>query len=442
MKKRVQLFFEAGHHNSRSVWPVLFGVILGLTCLRQHLVSNYNCELCADKAGYYMYLPASFGMGFHADAYPGNFDHDHGDGFHLDRQSNRVVTKFTCGVAILDAPFYALGAIAGRIFSPGTSPYSYFYLFFINIGAAFYVTAGMYFLRRWLDHYTGRITSFLAVLAVFAGTNLYYYTLDESLMSHVYSFALFCFVLYAMKEYTLSHSFSHFIFFSVSLSLAILIRPTNFLFGIFALLTDVKNPGDLKRKFSLFISFRNITAFLVIFFLVMLPQVIYWKFAFGKYVVWSYEGEGFTNWNDPAFLTVWFSPQSGLFTYTPLLLVPLVFAVYMVRKKIPNGVLVLAAFFIVSYLCASWHNPFFGVCNFGKRPFVEYLPLLMFPLALLFERFGSLPKFRRNIVLVSVLFFIYYNQALFAAFNTCFPGSEWDWREFFHFLGRALPLIR
>ncbi|MBC7863642.1 MAG: hypothetical protein IAF38_11740 [Bacteroidia bacterium] len=404
---------------------------------RQKQVDNFNCEICSDKAGYYFYLPAVFQMGFSAANYEKDFDHKHGDGFYF--EEGKVKSKFSCGVALMQTPFYAAGALISKTFSLNKDPYSNYYLFFISIGAAFYCILGLFFMRKWLQFYCSAKTALLAVLLVFFGTNLLYYTLDESLMSHLYSFSLFSGVLFAIKSFSETKSFRFFILFSICFSLAILIRPTNILFGLFALLLDFKN---IKTKLSLLLSLKNIITAVIIFLLILLPQLLYWKFAFGKYLVWSYKGEGFTNWNRPEFLIVWFSPQSGLFAYTPLIFFILILSIVMILKKIPNGVLVLFSFFIVSYLCAAWHQPFFGVCNFGKRPMIEYLPLLMLPFALMLENFKTYNRTIRYSISAILVLCVYYNLALFSGFNTCFFGDTWDWHGFFELFKKGMTIIR
>ena len=196
---KISNFFKSGFHNSRWFYVVLFLLIFILINVRQKIVTNFNCEICADKAGYYMYLPAIFQYGFKVDNYPEKLDEQHGNGFRIDKVNNKIITKFTCGVALLQFPFYSFGTLIAKVFSLNVLPYSFYYLFFINIGAAFYIVLGLYFMRKWLNYYVDDISSFLTILIIFFGTNLYYYTLDESLMTHLYSFSLFSALLYGLK---------------------------------------------------------------------------------------------------------------------------------------------------------------------------------------------------------------------------------------------------
>ena len=386
-----------------------------------------------------MYLPATFQLGFDSKNYSYGFDSKHGDGFFIDRKNDKVITKFTCGLALLLSPFYCLGSIIDKIFSLNKFPYSNYYLFFISIGAAFYSTLGLFFLRKWLNYYVDTINSFLSIIIIFFGTNLYYYTLDESLMSHMYSFSLFSALLFGFKAFIETTKYKYFILFCITLSLAVLIRPTNVFFVFIALFLDVNSIEKLKAKLLLLFRPTYFFSGLLIFVLIILPQLFYWKFAYGQYIIWTYKDEGFFKWNDPQFLVVWFSPKGGLFPYTPILILSLIFSVVMLIKKEMNAALILFTFFMTSYMCASWCNPYFGGgCTFGKRPMIEYLPIIMLPISYMIKYWKSYPKIIRSIVFYSTIILIYYNQALFGAFNTCFWGDTWEWAKFGLLLKNAL----
>jgi len=388
-----------------------------------------------------MYLPAVFHLGFKTANYPDGFDEKHGSGFKIDRINDKIITKFTSGLAILLAPFYGLGLSIAKVFSLKVDPYSSYYLFFISIGAAFYAVLGLFYLRKWLNFYVSATNSLLTVLVIFFGTNLYYYTLDESLMTHMYSFSLLSLGLYSFKSYCNSQKFKYYLMFAVSLSFAILIRPINALFGLIIILFDVRRFKDLINKLVLILTPKNLFFGILIFTLIILPQALYWKFAFGKYILWSYQGEGFSYWDNPQFLTVSFSPHSGLFIYTPIILLALIFSIVMIMKRIPNGILIFGTFVVVSYICAAWSNPFFG-CSFGKRPMVEYLPVIMMPIAYMFENYKEYTKSTKYIIIASTILLIYYNLALFAAFNTCFPGQPWEWEKFLELLKDAILIYK
>lgn len=406
-------------------------VLYILTLSRQSRITNFGCEICADKAGYYMYLPAAFTYGFHAKNYPDSLDIRHGQGFTLDYQKDRVISKFTCGVAILQTPFYLVANGINHILKQRHDPYSKFYLYFINLGAVFYLCLGLLFLSRFLQFYFPKKTAIISSVIMLAGTNLYYYTVDEPLMSHLYSFVLFSASLCSYKKFLSDRKTGSLLLLSFCLSLAILIRPTNVLFVIILLFLDISSLKQLFRRVVLFLNPSVFIPFFIILAGIFMPQFFYWHYNSGHWIYYSYQGEGFTNWKHPYWLEVLFSPQSGLIPYTPLFLLILAVIVVMIIRKAPNGILLLATFILVTYMCASWHNWAFGVCNFGKRPFVEYLPLFAIPVA----RFVQQAVIRKNRIKAVIRFvvlgvFILYNVQLTHAFNTCFTGDTWDWQAF------------
>jgi len=415
-------------YSSKGVFYILFIVIVLMAQLRQQKNNNFDCEICSDKAGYYMYLPAIFHYGFQASKYPKNFDHEHGDGFYFDGDKDRVITKFTCGIALLQIPFYGIGYCIDQLFGINANPYSNYYLFFINIGLAFYLVMGLYYLRKWYTLFVGEKNSLLAIIIIFFGTNLFYYTIDESLMSHAYSFSLFSIMLYLSHTLINHQKTSYLILYCLIASSAILIRPTSVLFIPISIFVQLNGLQNVKKKLAILFKPINLIIALIVLSLVMAPQILYWKYAYEQYFIWSYKGEGFTNWNQPKWLIVWFSPQSGVFTYTPLMLFSLI-ATFLI-KKLKYRWWVILVFLMVSYVTASWHNPWFGVCNFGKRPFIEFYPILMLPIAYIFKEYKSLQKLSKVLVITLLVVLLYYNIVFTLGFNTCFFGDTWSWNAF------------
>ena len=92
------------------LFVLMSGVLIFLT-FNRHSKSgyyNYHSELWADKAGYYVYLPASLKYNFKANDFPDSIDMKVGYGFKLDLEENKVLTKYTYGVAFLQSFFYLL----------------------------------------------------------------------------------------------------------------------------------------------------------------------------------------------------------------------------------------------------------------------------------------------------------------------------------------------
>lgn len=432
-------FKVSGTPKTTWIFISLFVLTALFTNMRQNVVTNYQCEICSDKAGYFMYLPASFYYGFKASEFPENEDSNRGLGFTFNQEENKVITKFTSGIAILQVPFYGLGFGIDDLFTLENKPFSKYYLVWISIGSSFYLMVGLFYLNLILQQFYSSQTALYTTLLTFFGTNLLYYSIDENLMSHLYSFVLCCLSIYYLLLFLKARSDLYYSIFILVYGFAILVRPTNFLFGPLGLWLGILSTRTNFSQLLKLVTTKRVITGMILLVIVFLPQMVYWQSTFGKWIVWSYEGEGFSNALTPFFWEVWFSPQGGLFTYTPLILISLVFGVLMVVKKIKVGWLVLFTFAVISYLCASWHTPFFGLCNFGKRPFVEFYPFLIFPIAYVIETVNK-NKQRSLFLLMGML--IYFNLTFTGVFDTCFYGDTWGWNEYFNLVGKGLILFR
>ena len=257
-------------------------------------------------------------------------------------------------------------------------------------------------------------------------------------MSHVYSFFLFALFLLSMKRFLDKPGhLRYFILMSLAFAFIILIRPTNALILLLFFLWDIRSKNEFRERVRLFVSPRRIMFFCIIIFLVFLPQFIYWKYSRGSFFTYSYGNEGFTNWKDPRLMEVWFSTLNGLFLYTPMVLIMIAGMIMMIMKKIPNGILTLAFFLIISYIFASWYCWYFG-CSFGQRSYVEYYAIFSIPLGhFIHESFRIRNLLIKSLVFILLLSFCYYNYRMIRKFEKCFFGSSWDWAQFGRQLNKA-----
>jgi hypothetical protein len=392
---------------------------------------SYQDEIWADRAGYYVYLPATFMYHFDYNKFPPNIDERTGWGFSLDPRSKTVQTKYSCGVAILVSPFF----LAARLVATGfhfneVGGFSRLFHRMVDVSAVFYLVFGLFLLHRVLSRYFRCSVSYLVVILVFAGTNLFYYGLEDPLMSHVYSFFLCSLFLFAVHKYFESGKFRYFLLLGFTGALGTLIRPTNIVVLALLFLWNVDSFSSFVSRVRETMSLRNVSALIVISTLVFLPQVMYWKYAYGHYLEYTYTGETFSNWSRPKLPEVWFSTLNGLFLYSPLYLVVVAGMGYMIFSRIRNGLLVAFVFLLVSYLCGSWWCWYFA-CSYGQRSFIDFLPLFAIPLGYLVSRVADTWKeIPRAVFMIAVFAMAWYNIRMSVSFNHCFYGSVWDWNEF------------
>jgi len=394
-------------------------------------------EIRSDKAHYYAYLPAAFIYNWDASKFPPGIDQKC-FGFVLDKKNNKVVIKMTCGVAILWTPFFLVTHLIAVHWNLQPDGFSDFYERMTVIPGVFYLVLGLFFLSKFLRYYFSRKISYITVLLILAGTNLYFYGIDDGLMSHVNSFFLFSLFLFLLKKFLDGgkKSYGLFLGLSIALSLVILIRPTNILLFTWMIFLDVRSWKEIVNRLIRFLNPWYFLIFLVTAFIVFLPQFFYWKYISGHFVWYSYPGESFSNWNHPQLIRVWFSTLNGFFLYTPLAFFFVAGIILMIAKKVLNGIFIGLSFLVVSYVFASWHCWFFGG-SFGYRPLVEYYALFSLPLAYIIRRLWKLKNlYFRSILVVLISCSVYYNLRM--TYHTRWNTSAvWAWDDYFQYMESA-----
>jgi len=393
---------------------------------------NWRSKMWGDAVGYYIYSPALFIYGFDASKLPEKITEKIGEGFIIN-ENGKIVTRYTYGVAIMQAPvFLAVHWIAG-LTGQEQDGFSGIYHLVTSFAAILYSFLGILLLWHFLQNYFNKWISSLAILTVFAGTNLLYYTIDATGMSHVYSFFLFALLLVLSKKYFFEvenkRRFKYFILISIISSLIILIRPTNLAFIGLVFLLDIRSRQDFTTRFWQVFTPVNMVILVVSVFLVFLPQMIYWKYSAGSMVTDSYAGYGFTNWASPKIKEFLFSTNNGLFTYNPLYFILLLALVFMIVKKEMNGWLILTVFAGLIYVFSSWFLFSFG-CGFGSRNFVEYTSIFALPLGYFYKNFFNRDIIKWVLVVPVIAGAVFVNIKLTSSYNKCFLDGDWDWKEY------------
>ena len=397
---------------------------------------NWRSELWADQAGYYVYLPGLFIYDFNPAYFPDKIEEKTGDGFTLDYDNQKVITRYTCGLAILQSPFFMIIHLYAGLVGLPQDGFSGIYHNVPNLAALFYSFFGLLFLWKFLLFYYSRKVSFFTIVALFFGTNLYYYAIDNTGMSHIYSFALFALIAWFTKRFITGKQKPGVLTMAswgAIFALIVLIRPSNILLFPFLFCLDCKSWLDLRKRLKVLFNLRLVLPLVGISLLVFLPQFLYWKYASGNFISYSYEGYGFSNWKTPQILGLWFSPNNGLFLYSPLYLFFLVGMYLMIRDKLINGWLAALTFIGITYVFASWFLFSFG-CGFGSRNYVEYLVLFALPFGYLILKIVRLKLSGRIPIIAAILFLILFNQKLIYSYNKCFQGGSWDFQEYAYLL--------
>ena len=399
--------------------------------LNRHSRSNpysYHGELWADRAGYFMYLPAATAFGFDARRFPSGLDTLTGHGFTLDTLTGRVLTKYTCGVALLQAPFYLAGRGIAHLIGIPLGHFGPVDRVIVNVAAPVLLSLGLWCLFLVLRVRHGDSITAWTLLGIYAGSNLFYYTIGDPGMSHVYSFFLFALLLLLLdRHFKEKGNTLRLLLIGLIAGWIVLVRPTNL---VFLLAAPFVGAEDFRAGCRRITMLRPMALVLLVAgaLLVWIPQLAYWRDAFGSAVTWPYVNEGFSNWASPRLLEFWFAPHNGLFTYTPLYALVVLGGAWSWRSR--NGVtafVALLALVATSYLGASWWVWHFG-CGFGGRIMVEYLALFAAPLtawsAAAEKRWG------RGVPIVVFCMLAAYNLKLVYSFGDCWFYGDWDLQAF------------
>ncbi len=390
----------------------------------------YRSQIYGDKAGYYVYLPATILYQMDPMLFPKDVDKKTGHGFLLNTDENIVHTKYTYGVALFQLPFFLIAHTLANHLDFESNGFSLIYHWAIDISAIFYFLIGLYFLNLLLRQLFSKKTVLLSIIFMILSTNLYYYAFIETGMSHVYSFFLFSIVLYLLFNWRtfINKPILYGILLGFLFSLILVIRPSNIVFVIAVLFIN----KDYLQRLKIMQNPYFLVSLVIIAFLFFLPQLIYWNYATGSFLSYSYGNESFSNWNSPKIFEVLLAPENGHILYNPTMLIIFAGILLMIKKRIANGYLILFVGIIVTYITASWWSYSFG-CGYSCRNMVEYYSLFCIPLACIIEENKN--KLSGYFLIGALILFSLYNLKMIYSYGGCWFGDgNWDWNEYFRWL--------
>ncbi len=375
-------------HFKASSWSIAL-IFLIVTLVSSNLnwgKDSWQKIIAADGKGYYAYLPATF---IYKDLNFTFFDSIEKQKYYnpnsyYDYRSNSngiIINKYYCGTAITEAPFFFMAHFITKLSNGDADGFSKWYSIFVNVAALFYLLIGLVYLRKSLYFFNKNEwqVSLILFAAVF-GTNLFYYSVVEPSMSHVYSFAFISMFLFYAFQLFRSFQKKYLLILGLLLGIIFLIRPVN-LIVIFALPFVAGSLPELKKGLASLWKEKVYSFFVIlIFFAIISIQFIIYKISTGSFLVYAYGGEGF-KFLSPHFIDILFSYKKGLFLYTPLYLFSFLGLYFLYKKSSFSAWTWLAFFIIITYVFSSWWMWFYGG-SFSGRIYVEFIPMFMFLLAI------------------------------------------------------------
>ncbi|HCS21110.1 MAG TPA: hypothetical protein DIW47_11225 [Bacteroidetes bacterium] len=331
-----------------------------------------------DMTSYYAYLNAAV---LHYDLSLSFDDGTYGDQFSwtTDAKNGRIF-RMTMGVSLMESPFYLLADIGARIFGMERKAYSPFYVFFLFLGSFVYQLWGLWYLFKLVSAHFSEKLAILVIVALALGTNLLYYTYEEALMAHSFNFFLYAALLYHSLSWHQKPKNKTALKLGFILGFLVLIRPIHIFAVLIPLLYDAQN----KAKWALLKNhLHHLLIMAICGFIVISPQLIYWKYFSGDWIYYSYGDEHFF-FDAPMILKGLFGFRKGWFVYTPLMLFAL-FGLWSFLRKHRSFLFPLAIFLpTYTYVVFSWWCWWYGG-GFGSRSMIDILPLMALPLAAFFH---------------------------------------------------------
>jgi hypothetical protein len=342
-------------------------------CFKQFKNNNWNRCISSDGKGYYAYLPAIFI--YHDLQY--NFVNSYESKYYLPENkvnftidyNSKKVNKYWLGTALLMSPFFLIAHFVSTILSLPNDGYSFIYQAMVAFAAVFYTLLGLFFIRKLLLlYYVKEIEILITLFALVFATNLFYYTVAEPSMSHVYSFFVISSFVFWTKKFYQTFKEKCFIYAIVSLAIIILIRPSNGLivFSIPFLAGDIQN---FKKSFIALKLLRLLPWFGLALLMIFL-QLFYYKISVGNYIVYSYGSEKF-NFLNPHLFEFLFSYRRGLFIYAPVLFLSILGFKFLYKISTFQTMALALFLFIVIYILSSWWMWYYGG-GFGMRPMIDF----------------------------------------------------------------------
>lgn len=361
--------------------PTVGVILLFLFCTSS---VNFNNAKWKDKTvvdwdvtSYYSYLPATL---IEKDITLKFYDKDpafYGDHRFLPKkcENGNYVIKTSMGMAVMYLPFFGLGHLEAKLFGWPQDGFSDPYQFWILFSSLFYITIGLYFLRKILLRYhPEKMTAFILFCILF-GTNVFIYCSINGAMSHAHSFSLVCVFMFYSIKWLEKPSFKYSLIVGLIGGLIFLIRPINILLFLFLLLYGVNGFADIIERIKFFGKhFVHVILIGILCFLVFLPQMLYWKFITGHYFFNSYIGERFF-FDNPHLIQGLFGFRKGWLLYTPIMIFSLAGLFYLRKHKNPFFFPTLIVFIIYTYVILSWWCWWYGG-SFGMRAMIDIYPLL------------------------------------------------------------------
>ncbi len=367
-----------------------------------------------DVAGYYWYLPSIF---IYNDLKKQEFASDIQSKYDLvgnqqpvpgyKLENGNFILKYSAGMSVMYSPFFFIAHLYAALTEIPADGFSAPYQFCLQLGGFIISIIGLWYLRKLLLTFYGDLPVAITLLALVAGTNYLNYSAIDSGMPHTWLFTLYTLLILNTISFYKEFKTKYCVRIGLLAGLIVLTRPTDIIGILIPLLWGLETVtiSSIKQRFSLLFQLRNklIIAALATT-CVFCVQVIYWEFASGDLIIYSYQDQEFS-WAHPHFLDYMFSYRSGWITYSPIMIFAFIgIPVFLLYGR--NKVAIITFFFISLYVTCAWDIWWYGWT--GGRAMIQSYPVLLFPIAS-FISYVIRHKILKVIAIPVLIFCVYLN---------------------------------
>lgn len=324
------------------------------------------------------------------------------------------------GSAILWAPLYlaahglsTLGSNMGFPLIP--DGYSQIYVFAAGLSSSLYALCGIALTYKLIRRYMEAQIALVATVATWLSSTLVFYQFSHPLMSHANDFFAYALYLTVWARTRRLPSLGNTMLLGAVTALAALVRTQNALLVLLPLIeivvSAVCKPSDSRRQAILGGLLRG-TVFSLAWWAIFSPQLFVWRTVFGQWIpgnTYALNSSGSFDFLRPHFLDVLFSTNSGLFSWTPLILPAVLGWILLWRNDRRLTTVLTINFALQVYVIAVWSS-WNGSAAFGQRFFSNQLPAFALGLAALLAHLRKWIKMKTLVAVCAV--FVVWNGLL------------------------------
>ena len=323
-------------------------------------------------------------------------------------ETGLVINKFPVGWAVLSLPLYLVAHFIAPLTPWPADGFSPPYQVAIWLEQILIACFGFYLLARILRRWFSTDVCIAAIALTWLNSPMVYYQSARISMVHNVVFVLACLVLWlAIKireslephhERGVDRPMHEILLFTLCASfhagLLIICRPSSLVYLILPVSLILVAMLRSIRQRPVLCALMLITACAGAL-LGVFPQLLAWKFLYGHWIYYSYQGEGF-NWFSPKITASLWSAHHGWFNWHPMLLVGLLALLWAsVRGKFPASW--IGTLILIVWINASWHMVYFGSA-FGGRAYEFMGCFASIGFAFLLDWLKHLPRFRTAVL--------------------------------------------